>query len=782
MHNAQNMKKYITFFLLIIIWLFPLEGLWAQPAFNEALPKVKEVALEHEGVQVLSDQAVYSDITVFPGQELDPDKVNASIRALYETGLYKAINVKIDEIAHSEVILTFHIESKPKIAEIKFFGNQKMSNARLFNEIESKAGELMDEAQLNQDVQKLKAFYQGKGHFDAKIDYTVNENKRIGKASITFKIDEGLKITISKIKFIGHEPVHSGKLVSIMNTKESGVLSILTGHCKFKEDIFYEDLQHLRDYFRDQGYLDVEILESEVQFEYPSPSRMVICIHIDKGKLYKVGNVTVSGNTLFQDEKLKALLQVKAGDIFAPGAIDRDRNELMDAYGEFGYLETYVIAERKANLETGAIDIKYDIQESEKFYVETINVVGNSKSKSTVILRELALAPGDVFDLKRMKNSQLRLENTRFFEDVILTPDSSNIPGRKNLNILVKEGKTGNLNFGISFSLVQQFVGSIELSQSNFDFKNYRSLFQGAGQKFKFSFQVDRKSHSMLLEFEEPWVCERELAFGFQVYQTESRYVSKQYNEARIGGEAYLRKRLYDLFQGTLAYSLEEVNIKDVHPSASQFIKSMQGRRTTSKGSFKLARDTRDNLTFPNRGSRFDMAVELVGGPFDGDTHYALFNVGVGKWFPTFEFGHQNLLLSAHAGTIMPYGNRGDVPIFDRYFLGGPNTMRGFDYKDVGPKDANNEPIGGNTMMYGIAEYSFKIMEPLMFAAFYDIGFVAPGDFDFDFSRYNHDLGVGLRLFILGAPLRLDLGFPIKGDGINNKETWRFHYSFGTVF
>ena len=776
------MRKFITLLFLTLVALLPSQGLWAQRSFTEKPLIVKKVEIEHDGVQVLSDQAIYSNITVFPGQTYDPIKINASIRALFNTGLYKNISVQLDEVSTDEVIVTFNIEAKPKITELNFSGNQNISSTSLSKKIESQVDEPMDEAKLTQEVQKLKEFYQDKGYSDVKIKYVVYADKRTGRACVTFQIEEGLKISISKINFVGADPVRHGKLRSLMETKETSIFSHIAGYGKFKEDLFEEDLQRLRDYFRDQGYLDVEILESAVQFEYPSPTRMVICINIDKGQIYKVGDVTISGNTLFQTEKLRALLKVKYGATFSLAAIDKDINELIDAYGQLGYLETYVIAERNPNLETGAIDINYEIKESEKFYVESINITGNSKSKSTVILRELALAPGDVFDLKRIKSSQLRLENTRFFEDVILTPDFSNIPGRKNLNILIKEGKSGNLNFGLSFNSVKQFVGSVEVSQPNFDFKNYRSLFQGAGQKFKFSFQTGRRSNSVLLSFEEPWICESELAFGFQLYQTGSKYVSNQYNEARLGGEVYLRKRLYELFEGTVAYKLEKVDVKDVTATASQTIRDLQGNRLVSNGSFSLVRDTRDNLIYPTRGSRFDLALELAGGPFGGETHYASFNVGLGTWLPTFGFGDQNFLLAGHAGTIIPFGNRGNVPFSDRYFLGGPSNMRGYNYKCVGPKDANGEPLGGNTMMYGIAEYSFKVMEPLRVAAFYDIGFVGKRDFDFDFKYFNHDVGVGLRLFILGVPLRLDFGFPLNGDGFNDKESWRLHYSFGSVF
>ena len=231
------------------------------------------------------------------------------------------------------------------------------------------------------------------------------------------------------------------------------------------------------------------------------------------------------------------------------------------------------------------------MQESEKFNVESIVIEGNTKTKSTVILRELVLGPGDVFSKVMMKISKLRLETTRFFEDVNVTDQETNIPGRRNMRIAVKEGRTGNLTFGAGFSSLERATLFAEVSQSNFDIFNRRSFFQGDGQKFRLRLQLGSRSSEAVLSFEEPWLFQKALALGFSIFRSSSDYNSSFYSQVETGAEIYLRKRLFELVEGKLAYTYKVVEIKDVSSSASSIIRSLAGNNGLSEVSFQLLRD-----------------------------------------------------------------------------------------------------------------------------------------------------------------------------------------------
>ncbi|HQU09112.1 MAG: hypothetical protein B7X06_02070, partial [Verrucomicrobia bacterium 21-51-4] len=331
---------------------------------------------------------------------------------------------------------------------------------------------------------------------------------------------------------------------------------------------------------------------------------------------------------------------------------------------------------------------------------------------------------------------------------------------------------------GVAFSTVENAMIFAEISQSNFDLFNYRNYFQGAGQKFRFRASLGVKSTNLLLSFEEPWLYDREVAGGFELFASEVKYLSTLYNEARYGAEVYMRKRLFELVEGRLYYRLEEVNINDIASNASSYIRASQGGHTISKVGLRLLRDTRDNLAMPTRGSRLCLLNELSG--LGGNVDYYRLEAQAGKWWPTFETLNQVFSVVGRMGTIAPYNGQ-TVPFYETYYLGGPNNLRGYKYRDIGPRDAAGEVIGGDTMAWFSTEYSIEVITPVRLAVFYDGGFVNASAWTLSVDKYYNDVGFGARIFIMGAPLRLDFGYPLDVDN-GMKKRWNFNFSFGVVF
>lgn len=752
-------------------------------------PLVGEIEVIYEGVKTVSVENVMAHVRLRIGEPFSQNLVDQSIRALYQTGNFEFIEVRRGELPDGRVSVAFIVVPKYRVSEILFEGNEDEDDDDLQDEIESQVGLPLDEVQVKRDATKIFQYLQGRGYTNAKVSYEIERNEQLGTGVIIFKVDEGERLKINEISFVGNEHIDSSDLIDQMQTEEYIFLySWIVGGGRLEEEMFQDDLDTLRTYYKNQGYLDVEIPESEVVLEYPDEGELNIIIKIIEGRRYYVGEVTLEGNTIFPTQELLRIMTIWTGDPFSPERIDQNIEYLKDYYGEIGYLDTFVRVERFPNMEGGTIDLKFVITEGDRFQVNTINLQGNIKTRSRVIVRELALAPGDTFDLVRMKSSQARLENTRFFDEVRLSPEATNIPGRRNLRIDVKEGQTGNLTFGAGFSSVESIVGFVELSQSNFDIFNYRNWFQGGGQKFRLRLSIGARSNQILLAFEEPWLWERELAGGFELFRTETNFLSVDYNELRTGAEFYLRKRLFELVEGRLYYRVEEVDIQDVSPQAPQVILDEAGTRSVSKVGFELLRDTRNNLIFPDRGSRLQSITEVAGGPFGGQTDYIRQTLSGAKWFKTFDFANQVLMIRGRTGTVIPYDNN-TVPFFDKYFLGGPYSLRGFRFRDVGPS-VGGEPVGGQTMAFGSIEYTWQILEPVRIAVFYDVGFVNSQDLQWDPRYYNDNYGFGIRLFLLGAPLNIDFGFPLTsgnldtstGQVVNNDNGMQFNFSFGTVF
>ncbi len=800
--------------LLATLFLFSgASGLLAQADLSpgqEQAPagpvyRIGAITIKFVGMANVSEQIVRANMALREDTELDEALIDRDIRSLYRTGLFEFIEAKREQAPGNVVNFVFEVTPKFRVLAIKFEGTKAYKDRRLLKETKSQANGALDERQIKDDAKKIYELYQKAGYNQAQVTYSIDRNRSTGFGTITFKVREGARVKIASINFVGNDHVKAKKLRKEMETKKWHMFSWLTGGGRLKDDEFDDDLDKLRDYYNEQGYLDVEIAEDKITFDYPKPEKLVITLRVVEGRLYKIGDISFTGNKIYSERILRLVPRQKKGMIFVPSKLDKDVETLEEFYGQVGYLQTRVRLVRKPNLSTGDIDIEYQVSESEKFQVESIVIEGNTKTKSIVILRELVLGPGDVFDSLRMKISKLRLENTRFFEDPVnVTDESTNIPGRRNLKISVREARTGNLTFGAGFSSLERAVVFAEVTQSNFDLFNRRSFFQGDGQKFRLRFQIGSQSSEVILAFEEPYLLERELALGFQLYRQTSDYNSSYYEEIRTGGEVYLRKRLFNWLEGRLSYTYQVVDIANVSSSAPASILFAEGASTTSKLNLTLTQDSRDKIINTTRGNYATLDMGVAGGPMGGDNNYYNLEFRGSKFFPIAEFQEQVLSVIGRVGVVDSFGdsdklttrtitdpNTGlpvtsapfvpGVPFYDRYFLGGPQTLRGYEFRTVGPKDQTGEPTGGNTYGFLSLEYSMDIVKPVRFAVFYDAGFVNVDSYDFSPAEYNDNFGFGLRLFVAGAPLSLDFGIPLTGDKFNKKGT-QFNFSFGTRF
>ena len=787
--TLSNPVRRVACILFVLVSLFAggeisLRAQTAAPAgAQEAAPvfKVGSVTVKFTGSANVSEQVVRANMQVREGGDLDDTMLDRDIRSLYKTGLFEFIEIKREAVDGKSFNLVIEITPKYRVLAVRYEGNKKVKSTRLEKEIKTKPNTALDERLVKEDSEKIREYYQKSGYNQISITYTIERDRATGFGTIIFKIKEGNKVKILDVRFVGNTNVKARSLKGEMETKKWWIFSWLTGSGRFKDDQFDDDLDKLRDYYREHGYLDVEIAQDNVIFSYPTAEKLVLTININEGRQYRLGDISFKGNKLFTSALLKRVARQKSGVVFVPTKLDKDVERLEDFYGKDGYLDTRVRLVRKPNVNTGNIDIEYGITESEKFNVESVVIEGNSKTKSTVIVRELVLGPGDVFSTVLMKISKLRLENTRFFEDVNVTPQETNIPGRRNMRIAVKEGRTGNLTFGAGFSSLERATVFAEVSQSNFDIFNRRSLFQGDGQKFRLRMQLGSRSSEIVLSFEEPWLFQKQLALGFSIFRTSSDYNSSYYSQIETGGEVYLRKRLFELVEGKLSYTYQIIDIQNVSSTASSYIRSLSGQNTVSKLGFQLLRDTRDKIINTTSGNRVEINTDLAGGPLGGKDNFYRFEFRGSQFFPIFETQAQVLALIARAGVIENFGATKRLPYYDSFYLGGPYTLRGFENREVGPRDEFGEPIGGKSYGFFSAEYSIDIVSPIRFALFYDGGFVNKGAYDFNPMSYNDNFGFGLRLFVAGAPLSLDFGIPITGTKANKKGN-QFNFSFGTRF
>jgi outer membrane protein insertion porin family len=806
------------FFRLFGIWL--LLGC-AQVVWSQAVgPKIDGVDIKFVGPPQVSQDFIRANIRVKVGDIYLASSTQDDVHALYGTGQFYNIRVSVDQSTNSGVLLTYIVQARPRITEIKLEGNKKVKDSKLKKKITVKVGDPLDEQKLFTDVQEMKKLYEKYGYPDTQVKYVTSVDENAGRGTVTFVIAESQKVKITEIDFIGAAAFTQKQLRGVVKLKRHWMWSWLTGNGVFKQDEFDDDHDLLADFYLGHGYLDFEI--KDVKLDNPTTNTLAIKYYLYEGRQYKVGSIKLTGNKIFSDAQIHSGMQynhdyqqlkgrlgtngfaMDVGDIFTPEGQKKDTQALQDFYGSKGYIDVMqgstLRVIRTPNVDTGAIDLEFQIEEGQKTYVEKINITGNVKTKDKVIRRELAISPGEVFDMVRVKISKQRLEGLNYFEKVDADPEPTDPPisGRKNLDVEVTEKNTGNLTFGAGFSSVDSLVGFVEMTQGNFDLF-HPPTFTGAGQKLRLKVQLGTQRRDYELSFVEPWFLNRKLALGVDFYRHQLDFESPNdiYDETRSGTRLSLTRALWsDFLIGSVSYTFEQVGISlnspyhlgysyvnsppssigtppiPVPSNVPQSILDQLGPHDYSRFGTTLAYDTRNSTQLPNHGQRTEINPELS----IGDVDYYKLQLKSSWYFPGLMKGH--VIEAVGRVGIADSFNGGGVPFYDAYYLGGLYSLRGYKFRNVSPRDPPapgvtvNEPIGGDSMWFSSVEYSIPIVEKdngvgVRVATFFDVGSVGAGTTTFS-GNFDDDVGIGLRLNIPHmGPLRLDYGIPITHDQYN---------------
>ncbi len=759
----------------------------SQTPERAAGPVVREIEVEYAGPKSVSKSVILSNMRTTVGQPYSRAGVEEDVRNLFATGLFANLRIYDEPLADGVKVVVI-VQPKPVVKDVVLAGWSKINDKRLSKEVKTKGGDTLNEQQVAADAQALTALYQTKGFKDAQVSYKIDLNEESGRAIVTFNINEGVKQHVKAITFSGNSKIPSKELLSakievvpgqkmaVFKTKKRNWLSWLFGTGVVKDEEFQEDLQRLRKYYQSQGYIDAEV--KGVEFKETGPSEVEIVIAVFEGVQYKVGTVQLTGYALYSEDRIRRRMQMREGGIYSPQGLEADIKAVRDLYGEQGYVDCRVIPERRAAIESGRMDLVYAISEGPQGFVERIVIQGNNKTKDRVIRRELALAPGDVYNTIRADASKNRLQNLGYFSKVDISPQDTSIPSRKNMVVTVEEQRTGSFSFGAGFSSIDSILGFVELNQGNFDLFNWPG-FIGAGQKFRIRAQYGAKRQDYVISFVEPWFLNQRLSLGVDAFYRQASYLSSVYDETRWGFNVKLAKALNQFLTARAVYKFESIGINNVDAGASEQIQDEAGTRLRSAIELGLTHDTRDSNFLSRKGHKVDVYGELAGGPLFGDTDIYKLGLEAQQFF---NFKYDIILaLQAAAAVVDTYSDTDEVPIFDRLFLGGSNTIRGFRFRDVGPKDEDGTPIGGGTMAYGNVEATFPILEKVRGALFVDGGFVNAAAYDFATDGFGLGAGVGIRLNLPVGPLRLDYGIPLMTDEYNDRGG-QFHFNVGYQF
>lgn len=741
---------------------------------------VKDVYVEKRGGGALDTQSVKAFLSLRPGDVLTLQTVSQDLKTLQKSGRFSYVDVTREPTDEGTVV-TYIVTEKPRLRKIIIMGADSLGNKKARDMLEINIGEYVDDAKMAVNSQKLKAEYQTKLFPFATVEWVITRDDELGLADVEVTINEGLRSGIGSISFIGNTVFPDKELREVMKETTRKWYSRFTGSGVYNPDILAGDTAKIQQKYLDAGYLDVNVGTPIIETD--KKDQIAIVIPIQEGQQYQIGSVTIEGITKYPEETIESQLTIAPGQIASVAEISKSSDRIRDYYGQRGYISTGVRTERKANIRKGVVDIDYVVREGDLAYIRDINIRGNVRTQDKVIRRELAVYPGEVMDEVKIRKSRTRLDNLGFFSYVNSSYETTSLPHYYDLLFEVEEKRTGQFLIGAGFSSIDNLIAFVELGQGNFDILGW-PRFTGAGQKMKVRLQLGTERRDVTISFVEPWFLNRKLKLGVDIFQNESEYYSDDYDQRNTGASVSLTKPMSSFDRLIGSYSLQQIRVYNVDEDASDDIKKEEGSSLQSQVSVAWLHDSRDNYFVPTTGSRIKPMVSLSGGPLGADVDMYKVEVRASKYIPLWL--NHNLEMRGWFASVNSYGSSDEVRIFDRLYLGGGQSLRGYKYREIGPVDAEEEPLGGQTAWFTSLEYSVPIMRSVRVAGFYDIGMVYSDAFSFDSEdytgSYNDDLGVGVRLDIPGFPLRLDYAWPITAGDYNDDSNGRFNFMIGYLF
>jgi len=627
------------------------------PQAAQGPPIIRSIDVQYVGPETVSKERILAHMRTKVGQPYSNQVVEEDIATLYKTGSVQ--NVRIFAQPQGDgVKVIVAVQTRAIVREIEIAGAERIKPKRLRKEIKLKLNQPVDEKQLEEARQKIIEVYQGRGYTDVSVQFRVDPiDEKRGTARVVFTVNEGVKGAVSQIHFEGNAHFSEKVLRKQMKTRGKTLISFVDKSGRLDEVQLEQDMDKLREFYQNHGYIDVEI--KDVRRGRTEKGPMIITIVIAEGPQYHVRKVTISGYEAAKEDRIRALLKMKEGSVYSPKQLRDDAKAVADAYGSAGYVDLVILPEG-APAGPAQIDVHYKIEEGVRSFVNRINIEGNTRTKDKVIRREVLVAPGDVFNTVRVDITKKRLDNLGYFAKVETYPEDTDIPGRKDLTILVQEKRTGSLSFGGGFSTVDQLVGFAELTQGNFDLFNWPS-FTGGGQKFRLRIQYGTQRKDFILTLTEPYFLDRRLALTGQLFYTEANYLSADYDQRNYGFMIELRKPINAYMYGTLGYTLQDVDIFNVAASAPDFILSQSGSFVESKIFSSIVFDSRDNPLLSRRGQRITFSPFISGGFLGGDTQVYALDLEGSQYFHLPK--DLILLINGEIATVNQWGSGTEVPI-----------------------------------------------------------------------------------------------------------------------
>lgn len=775
--------------------LFGAVLLLAQPVFaaqaieEEVDPNgpwmVCEVAVE--GLRNISKRTVTKAGSAKKGALYERYSVSEDINDISALGNFDKVEVDISRIKGTKKDkqffqpypchrLTYIVTEKPIFDRLTYQGRKHLGKGAITQAMTLKLKDPFNQAKLDADLARIQAKYAEKGYVNAQIKYELTRVEKENTVEVKLIIDEGPRTRVEAVNITGLHEIPLKKLLAKASNKPGKV---------YKPQNLQRDYVKMMLYGRNKGY--AQFMMTEPKLDYNADKSLVsVSYDVTEGPKVDFGTTAFEGSTVFSDAELKEKVYYRTGKLYNQKDFEDTVSAIQEAYADKGYLQARV--QPRYDVQNGLLNISFDISEGGIFYIDNVDVSGYGKTKKYVFTRELSIHPGDLYDAAKIRRSQTKIMNLGFINDVQVDLQPTADPQKVDLGFNVVEGRPGMFQAGLAMSSMDGLYGEVSVNHLNF---------LNRAQRLSLRTMFGKEILDYTVSWYTPWIYEKPTSLGVDAFNTR-RYRSfvtenQAYTEKRIGGRVKVGPRFNDdIYQLSFGYSFENVDIYDIDPKymyapgkkPGEYIE--KGKTNISTFSADAAIDTRDNMWDPTRGWRNSLGVALAGGPIGGDLDLWYFNarsifnhtvLNVGGNYPIV------FVLSNKFGSVQPYGRTQYVPPYEKFFLGGADTVRGYERAgEIGP-------VYGGDMYYVMnAELRFPIAREgrrnmAQFAFFFDMGNSWDHFDDIDFSlgpnenQFKAGVGVGLRFTTPALPIRIDWGYGLNHAKGQDKSHFYFNMS-----
>jgi outer membrane protein insertion porin family len=735
------------------------------------------IKIEVKGNRRVETDLIKINISSKVSEPLSAESVRNDIKNLYKLGFFEDVSAEVERTPGG-LVLVYNVKEKPVVVDVRIKGNKKINNKDLTKVIEVQEGKIIELEKVKMSAAAIKKLYLDKGFVATEVNYDI-ELKGEDTVGVTFDIKEGKKAYVKQVVFIGNKAFSAKKLNSVLVVKPKWLLTFITSRGLYKQEELERDTERIRSLYLDNGYIDAKVSKPEIQYNEKKEG-FVVTYRIEEGSQYKVGDIKLEGDLIKPKEELMKVFALKTGMPFSRSVLAEDISKLTTFYGDRGYAFANVSPDFKIDKENLTVNISYNIEKGKEVYIRKIDIAGNTRTRDKVIRREIKIQEQQLYNATKVQQIKPRVFRLGYFEDNIeVTTDRvTATDDQLDVNVKLKEKPTGFFSVAGGFSTIETFIFAAQIQESN--------LF-GFGKTLSVSAQLGGVTRLATADYQDPHFFGTNFTFEVLGFDTQRNF--QDFTRNAYGGSISFGRYLISNLSARFVYTYQHVTVSNVSGDAALLI--TEGPQNVSSVGFGLVWDSRNNFQDPTSGNISRANVEEAGGPFGGTLDFTRFFASTRFYFP-FWF-NTVFSVAAQYGIISLRNTGNDLVVAERFFLGGPDDLRGFSFRQVGPvvptDNGNFVVIGGTQDVVGTAEYIFPLIPQVGFkgVVFFDIGNVFNDNQKFTLNPNDllKDVGFGIRWLSPMGPLRLELGFPIGGtppQGNPDRKSYQIQFTIGTLF